>query len=1046
MTAITSESELGELTEAASEDPVAPCPDPLGRSALVGLGAFFLLAAFIQAPGSIVDDTKLPVLMTPLAWMESALHLWNQTVASGSVQSETFGYLFPMAPFFEAMHVLHVPVWIGERVWLALLLTVGAWGVIRMAEALGIGKRWARVLGAIAYCVAPIVVDWATISVDLLAVVLLPWMLVPLIVGCRQGSPRRAAAKSGVALALMGGVNATVIISTLPLAAIWFMTRAKGTRRRRLVQWWSLSVVLAFFWWLVPTFLQGKYGYNYLPYTETARETTATGPAFEALRGASNWQNYDDNGAPLVLGGWTLVTSPFAIIGSTLVAALGLAGLMRRIPERLFLVASMSFGVLVIAAGYVGPLGGPLSRAVISLLSGPLAPLRNISKFSPDVSLPLALGLIWLVSTGSLEPVLRPILRRPSRSLGRAMLGLLAVTAVVLAAMPFWQAQLYGTGGFANIPSYWTQAANWLDGHQGRQTALLVPGSLFANYTWGSPQDEPLSMLASTSVTVRSIIPLGSGGNTEMLSTVEAALATGNAQPGLAGYLARSGIGYVVERNDLNLAETRALAPARVHQVLTESPGLVEVASFGPYLPRSQVAEGDLPIYDASSDLHLRPVEIFRVEPRVSEINTYPVTNPVIVSGSSGSLLPLAGTGVLAGRAAVLSDDPRGAQAVARVDSTWAITDGNQRHSVSFGKIDDNVSYLLGANQRLPGSDPTVPLNYVVPKVSDAQTVASPIGAESVSATSYGSNVHSDSPSEGPASAFDGDPSTAWIASGLGMSVGQSVAIRFSSPIRLTAIAISQLSGDPQRPTIERVIVVTDRGSVRRTLPAASSPTWVTVAPGLTRHLTIGIDAVRPPAHPSKPPLGVGISDVTIPGVSFRPAMQLPNDQLSAFSGAARNTAVVSISDPVTNPNLDFTVPATTEPPIPRKFELAKAMSGVITGTAVPNPSAALDGLVSEIAAPSDQQPQISASSSLHDLPRFRAENLVEGSASPWIAGFDDPDPTLTLRWSGTRAVGSISLGLTSEASRPTTLVVSGAGSSREVSVPRDGGLISSRP
>ncbi len=78
MTTITSESELGELTDAAWEDPVAPCPDPLGRSALVGLGALFLLAAFIQAPGSIVDDTKLPVLMTPLAWMESALHLWNR--------------------------------------------------------------------------------------------------------------------------------------------------------------------------------------------------------------------------------------------------------------------------------------------------------------------------------------------------------------------------------------------------------------------------------------------------------------------------------------------------------------------------------------------------------------------------------------------------------------------------------------------------------------------------------------------------------------------------------------------------------------------------------------------------------------------------------------------------------------------------------------------------------------------------------------------------------------------------------------------------------
>jgi len=148
--------------------------EPLSRWFLAGLAAFFLVLTFIQAPGLIIDDTKLPVIMAPLNWMQSSLHLWNQSVASGSVQSGTYGYLFPMAPFFELMHVAHVPVWCAERVWLALLLTIGAWGVVRLAEALGIGKRWARVLGALAYCVAPLVVDWAALSAALLAVVLLP--------------------------------------------------------------------------------------------------------------------------------------------------------------------------------------------------------------------------------------------------------------------------------------------------------------------------------------------------------------------------------------------------------------------------------------------------------------------------------------------------------------------------------------------------------------------------------------------------------------------------------------------------------------------------------------------------------------------------------------------------------------------------------------------------------------------------------------------------------------------------------------------------------
>ncbi|MGO8870362.1 MAG: alpha-(1-_3)-arabinofuranosyltransferase family protein, partial [Acidimicrobiales bacterium] len=494
MTVTLAEERVAEPPRAVPVEPAtAPCPDPVGRPALLGLGALFLVATFIQAPGLIIDDTKLPVIMAPMTWMQSALHMWSQTVASGSVQDETFGYLFPMAPFFELTHLLHVPVWCAERIWLALLLTVGAWGVIRVAEALGIGKRWIRVLGGVAYCVAPIVVDWAATSAVLLAVMLLPWLLHPLIVGSREGSTRRAAAKSGVALALMGGVNATVIFSTLPLAVIWLVTRAAGPRRRSLMGWWIVSVVLACFWWVVPTVLQGKYGYNYLPYTETSSVTTATGSAFEALRGASFWQNYDDLGGPLVPGGWTLVTSGVAIVATSIVTAFGLAGLARRIPERLFLVASLCFGVVVIAIGYGGTLGSPFSPVVVRLLSGALGPLRNVSKFSPDVTLPLALGLIWFVSTVSLSGFTIRRFHRPDGDMSRPVIGVVAVVAVVLAAMPFWQRQLYPPGGFTAIPHYWEQAADWLDGHQGHQTALLVPGANFAEYTWGRPQDEPLA-------------------------------------------------------------------------------------------------------------------------------------------------------------------------------------------------------------------------------------------------------------------------------------------------------------------------------------------------------------------------------------------------------------------------------------------------------------------------------------------------------------------------------------------------------------------------
>ncbi len=347
-----------------------PCPDPLSRKWLAGLGGFFFLVALVQAPGLIVDDTKLPVVMAPFTWIRSSLHFWSLTVSSGSVQDQTFGYLLPMAPFFAVTHLLHLPVWLAERMWLALLLTAGAWGMVRLAESLGIGKRWARVLGGVTYCIAPIVVTWAASSATLLAVMLLPWMLQPLVVGSRVGSPRKAAARSGVAVALMGGVNATVVLATLPVGVLWLITRQRGPRRRSLTGWWVVSVGLACFWWLIPTFLQGKYGYNYVPYTESAVTTTSTASAFEALRGGSYWTDYYHLDGALIPGAWTLVTGASAIIGTAMVTALGLAGLARRISERLFLVACLSVGVVVIGAGYTGDLAGPFSHAVQGWLQG----------------------------------------------------------------------------------------------------------------------------------------------------------------------------------------------------------------------------------------------------------------------------------------------------------------------------------------------------------------------------------------------------------------------------------------------------------------------------------------------------------------------------------------------------------------------------------------------------------------------------------------------------------------------------------------------------
>lgn len=1034
-------------TEPSLDSGATPGPS-FSRWVLLVAGAVALVTAFVQEPGRIVDDTKLPLVMAPLSFLGNALHLWNPNQFSGTVQSLTYGYFFPMGSFFALGSVAHVPVWITERVWLALLLTTAFWGVIRLAEALGIGTRLGRVLGAVAYTVAPIVVIWAAVSAALLAVVLLPWVLVPLVRGSQRGSPRRAAAASGVAVAFMGGVNATVVVAVLPLGALWLLTRRPGPRRRALMTWWVLAVVLACFWWFTALVIQSRYGYNYLPYTETPAITTATASLFEALRGASFWTAHFTLGGPLIGGAWTLVSSVGPILGTTTVAAFGLVGLARRrTPERTFLVASLALGVLVIAVGYSGPLGGPASHAVQDLLARQLAPLRNISKFSPDVALPLSLGLASAVSAvpwGRLPKGARVLWSRSrllqrSRALQWGLIGVV-VAALLGASAPFWQARLYPPGGFRAIPSYWYAAAHWLDVHQGRGTALLVPGASFGEYTWGKPLDEPLSVLLGRSWTVRSLVPFGSDGNTVLLDTVEASLDQGVPAPGMAEYLARAGIDEVVVRNDLNLPATGAPPPAQVQQVLSETPGLRLAAAFGPVVRPSQATLSGLSAYDTpNAGQGLRSVEIYRVLPAAPVVRTYPASDPVVVSGSPASLLPLAGAGVLGGRATVLDGDPHGGAAAARApDATWADTDGNQRRDMNFGAIRDNVSYVLGPGQRTSAVSPGVPENYAVVRGVAHQTVAAPLGVASISASSYGSTALSLDPAQGPAAAFDQNPSTAWVADDRNDSIGQWLQVDFGRQVPLYAIAVEPLADSPQRPVVTRITVSTARGSVERRLVRGVN--LVSVPRGDSSWLRITLSGVRPPRAKvlSGFPLGAGLASVGVPGVRFQWALRLPSDGAAAAAASPSGSLVYSFSSPLPNPNLYLGTTQDDDPQMTRWFDVPRATQLTLTGTVSPLPGAALDALLPAVTSPV----QVSASSTLDNLPRFAATNLLGGTGLPWIAGLGDTEPSLTIHWSGARSVSSLVLEPTTEAAVPRQVEIIGPSAAVVRTVPAGGGTL----
>lgn len=436
-------------------------------------------------PGRMTFDTKLGVVLDPWQFLSDLGQLWHDRGGFGGIQDQYVGYVWPMLPFYGLCKLIHLPVWLAERLWLSIVVSVAFWGALRLAERLRIGNGSSRLLAAVAYALWPVfTIVVGSTSAAALPGALLPWVLLPLT--DERYSARVAALRSALVVPFMGGVNAAATLASLLPVGLYLLSRPRGPRQRRLITWWVPGVILATAWWVIPLLMLGVYGENFLPYVETSGTTTATMSATESLRGAGNWVAYLHFGEAWLPAGWTVAASVIVIVCSALAAGLGLAGLARRdMPERRWLVLTVLSVALLTLAGYGGAFGAPFHGVVQDWLNGWLVPFRNIYKFQTGLALALVFGLAHLVGVAAEPRGARPVHGRRYAPLVAAVLILPGL------AWPYLNGSILNPGSFQQLPKYWQTTADWLKKYSPDSRALVVPATAHGLYTWGSPSTSP---------------------------------------------------------------------------------------------------------------------------------------------------------------------------------------------------------------------------------------------------------------------------------------------------------------------------------------------------------------------------------------------------------------------------------------------------------------------------------------------------------------------------------------------------------------------------
>ena len=968
-----------------------------------------LIALIINARGQIFFDTKLGVDIDPLGFYARLWHLWNPTEWFGTLQDQYIGYAFPMAPFYLAGQLLKIPVWLTERLWLSLLVAVGFAGLVKLAEAVRIGTDRSRIVAGLAFALWPTyTIVIGSTSAGILPGLLAPWAVLPLVAVAERatgwGASVRAAAGSGVAVLCMGGVNATSTLYPLLLPALFILTQLRGRPRIRLAGLWVAAVLLASAWWLVPLVLQAKYSFNFLPFVEQATTTTATMSGAAFLRGAGNWTAYLNFGQPWLQAGWVMVAYPLAIMAAAIAAATGLVGLSRRdLPAGGWLRLSLGIAALIALAGYPGPLGGILHHPVDQLLDGVAAPLRSVYKVEPVAAAVLALGIAHALVLRTKRAAL--VADAAPRTLWHFFAAPVIGLVLLGLAYPQVSGQLLNAGSFHAVPDYWYQAASYLRQHSPRAPALVVPAAEHGVFVWGEPVDEPLEPLASSPWAAQGLVPYGGAGSEMLLRSVQAAINTGERIPGLAATLRRSGIAYVLVRNDLSPASIGYISPQPVHQALTRS-GFQVVASFGPAITGVQGGPGSSQAQSSasSSGAQVLPsypaIEIFapagapgRPPPAAAAL---PVSKTVLVNGGPDALLQLTGQRVLGPSApAVIAGDPLPVR-----PAEWAVTDSFRRADNAFGSIDPTASYTYTAAERNPPQDPLgspggQPRQLLPVTAAGHQTVAVLSGAAAVTASSSGSWL-GETPQIDPVNVFDDNPNTVWTEANPVSAVGQWVQITFDRRFVLPgSLMITLLDDLPSRPVASRLAVRTDRGSVTSTVVRTGAPQPVAVPSGPTRTLRITIAAARG-GVPGGP--GAGISGLDIPGVRVTRYLRPAQDP----AGRSAPATAFSFGQPVPSPASLTNVAA--YPPLARTFESSGYGRYMFGASAIAVPGQDLDAILTSLTPVHGKTLLVTASSTYGSLPSLAPANLLRrGDPGAWIAG--SQHASLTLSWRGLRTI-----------------------------------------
>jgi arabinofuranan 3-O-arabinosyltransferase len=558
----------------------------------------FAVIPFLYYADTLLIFNNAQLYLNPVGLVHDISYIWNSHYNLGGNIGWGMGGFFPMFSFFAVFESLGLPILILDKLWLICLLFGAGISMYFLFSVISRNShRFAKFTAGLSYMYSLYaIVNLVGLHPFLIFYMALPLMLGLYILNLRKGFDIKYIALLTFASMLMSAYNPTLMLINFIVLGLFYFYYIAVINRQNILLTLKLNVVFVLsylavsLYWFIPVINYASSAWWSQIFSEPLTMQNIGSSYTEVFRLLGFWGFYSGyRGQPYFNFSPDLLQNSFLVILSLVIPLIaGISILSKpRDKVRLFFALLLIVCIPMAVASY--PPNNPHGLGQLYKWAYDNIPFFSVFRDNYKFVMPIALAysaLIAFLVNDFLNPSFKlskkilSIKKHPVKTSHVAVALILSI--LLVNAWPVLTGNVIGQDQTVDsIPSYWYEAANWLNTVPGDGGVLLMPEQYFPIYNWGTKAgDINVALFNRPQVFEETTSGAYYSHSADAMKAAYSSL-VGNETEYAGKALGLLGVEYVLQRNDVNWEYYNVQSPDEVKSLLAQQDGIHLVQSFG---------------------------------------------------------------------------------------------------------------------------------------------------------------------------------------------------------------------------------------------------------------------------------------------------------------------------------------------------------------------------------------------------------------------------------------------------------------------------------